>query len=111
MRNTTYHIFVLLLFLTCRLCAWAATYGILVNGTTYYSGSHVEDNGGYSQYLAHVPFQKGDYFQLCDPFNDAKWAVKLDSYSTDGFTYDATNNRYVSSVTGCYNCYIKLKYK
>ena len=64
----------------------AAEYGILVNGTTYYAGSHVDDNNGFTQYLAHVSIQNGDFFQLCDPFNDARWAVALDKYRVAGFT-------------------------
>ena len=89
----------------------AAEYGILVNSTTYYAGKHVEDNNGFTQYLAHVSIQNGDFFQLCDPFNDARWAVKLDEYSAKGFTYDASKNCYTATVSGCYDCYIKLKYE
>lgn len=89
----------------------AAEYGILVNSTTYYAGKQVDDNDGFTQYLAHVNIQNGDFFQLCDPFNDARWAVALDNYSVKGFTYDATNNRYRSAVSGCYDFYIKLKYE
>ena len=93
--------------------AWSANYGILVNGTTYFAGEHLSDKDaqGREQYLAHVSLKNGDYFQLCDPENDAKWAVALDTWSVAGFTYDASHNRYTSSVTGCYDCYIKLKYE
>ena len=92
------------------LSAQAGNYGILVNGKTYFAGSYADEFEGFTQYLAHVQVKSGDYCQLCDPDNDAKWAVALNTYSVAGFAYDATNNRYDVSVTGCYDFYIKLKY-
>ena len=104
----------ILFFLCCSISVSAAKYGILVNGTTYfdaeYKGEVTYDEITYTQYLAHVPVKNGDFFQLCDPFNDAKWAVKLDTWSVAGFTYDSNNNRYNASVSGCFDCYIKLHY-
>ena len=105
------------IFLFIALCCAlqvSAGYGILVNGTTYYAAEYrgKDDNTHtFDEYLAHVTFAKGDFFQLCDPYNDAQWAVALDTYSVSGFTYDQANNRYTSSVSGCYDCYIKIKYE
>ncbi|MBO7458870.1 MAG: hypothetical protein J6T80_06430 [Paludibacteraceae bacterium] len=104
-------IFVLCLSVIVSAGLWAANYGILVNGQTYYAGEHTGQFEGFEQYLVHVPVTSGDYLQLCDPWNDAKWAVKLNSYSVSGFTYDKDNNRYTVSVTGCYDFYIKLKWE
>ena len=89
----------------------AASYGILVNGKTYFAGELTGEFEGFTQYLAHVPVQSGDYLQLCDAENKAVWAVALNSYSEPGFTYDPDNKRYTASVTGCYDFYIKLKYE
>ena len=33
----------------------AASYGILVNGKTYFAGTQVDEYEGFQQYLAHVP--------------------------------------------------------
>jgi hypothetical protein len=101
--------------LICSLLVWlnviaGGGYGILVNGNMYYGAEYTSEYEGFAQYLAHVPVTSGDHLQLCDPWNDAKWAVKLNSYSVSGFTYDQANNRYTANVTGCYDFYIKLKY-
>ena len=87
----------------------AASYGILVNGTTYYAGTHTDDFEGFQQYLAHVQLSAGDYCQLCDADNQAVWAVDLNPASVEGFTRNG--DRYEVSVSGCYDFYIKLKYQ
>ena len=89
----------------------AASYGILVNGKMYFAGSLQDEFEGFTQYLAHVQVKSGDYCQLYDADNKAAWAVGLNTYSVAGFTYDASANRYTVSVDGCYDFYIKLKYK
>ena len=104
-----FSIIVALLF--CVLSLQAESYGILVNGTTYYAADYrgKDDNTGqYDEYLAHVPFQAGDRFQLCNAVAREVWAVNLDTYSVKGFTRDG--DHYNVSVTGCFDCYIKLKY-
>ena len=92
----------------CVALTMQASYGILVNSNTYFEGTYVGEDNGYSQYLAHVSVKSGDYFQLCDKDNDAVWTVPLDTWSVDGFTLNGS--KYESSVTGCYDFYIKLKY-
>lgn len=87
----------------------AASYGILVNGTTYFAGTEVDEFEGFKQYLAHVPVQNGDKVQLCDLDNKATWAVTLNTASVAGFTLD--NDHYNVTVDGCYDFYIKLKYQ
>ena len=89
----------------------AASYGILVNGKMYFAGSLQDEFEGFTQYLAHVQVKSGDYCQLYDADNKAAWAVALNTYSVAGFTYDASANRYTVSVDGCYDFYIKVKYK
>ena len=87
----------------------AASYGILVNGNTYFAGTMVDEFEGFQQYLAHVQLSAGDYCQLCDAENQAVWAVDLNPASVAGFTRNG--DRYEVSVAGCYDFYIKLKYQ
>jgi hypothetical protein len=87
----------------------AASYGILVNGNTYFAGTHTDDFEGFQQYLAHVQLNAGDYCQLCDAENRAVWAVDLNPASVAGFTRNG--DKYEVSVSGCYDFYIKLKYQ
>ncbi len=92
----------------------AASYGILVNGKMYFAADYKGPDAmgeGFEEYLAHVKVQAGDYCQMYDADNKAAWAKPLNSYSVAGFTYDATNQRYNVTVTGCYDFYIKLKYE
>ena len=86
----------------------AASYGILVNGKTYFAGTQVDEYEGFQQYLAHVPVKAGDFCQLCDAENKAVWAVDLNTASVEGFTRNG--DKYDISVDGCYDFYIKLKY-
>ena len=84
-------------------------YGILVNGNTYFAGTHTDDFEGFQQYLAHVQLNAGDFCQLCDAENRAVWAVDLNPASVAGFTRNG--DKYEVSVSGCYDFYIKLKYE
>lgn len=102
-------IFTLLTVVLFSTVSAFAGYGILVNGTTYYDGTMVDEFEGFTQYLAHVPVQAGDQVQLCDFDNKATWAVTLNDASTDGFTLN--NDHYDVTVDGCYDFYIKLKYQ
>ena len=87
----------------------AASYGILVNGKTYFAGTQVDEFDGFQQYLAHVPVKAGDFCQLCDAENKAVWAVDLNTASVEGFTRNG--DKYEVSVDGCFDFYIKLKYQ
>ena len=96
------------------MCVSAANYGILVNGRYYFAADYKGPDGngeGFEEYLAHVKVQAGDYCQMYDADNKAAWAKPLNSYSEAGFTYDAANQRYNVTVTGCYDFYIKLKWE
>ena len=86
----------------------AASYGILVNGKTYFAGTQVDEYEGFQQYLTHVPVKAGDFCQLCDAENKSVWAVDLNTASVEGFTRNG--DKYDISVDGCYDFYIKLKY-
>lgn len=88
---------------------FAQSYGILVNGHTYYEGTLVDEFEGFTQYLAHVEVSAGDYCQLYDKDHEAAWAVTLNTASVDGFSLN--NDRYDISADGCYDFYIKLKYQ
>lgn len=98
------------MFVLCAIGSFAQSYGILVNGKMYFAGSYTDEFEGFTQYLAHVQVQAGDYCQLYDATNKAAWAVTLSTYSVSGFTYNAAQQRYDVSVSGCYDFYIKLKY-
>lgn len=87
----------------------AASYGILVNGTTYFAGEPAGEFEGFQQYLAHVQVKAGDFCQLCDAENKAVWAVDINPASVAGFTRNG--NQYSVTVDGCYDFYIKLKYE
>ena len=95
----------------CAVASHAQSYGILVNGKTYFAGEPAGEFEGFTQYLAHVQVSNGDKLQLYDATNKAAWAVALNSYSEQGFTYDATAGCYTVSVSGCYDFYIKLKWQ
>ena len=88
----------------------AASYGILINGSTYYEGTL---NSGaldpnFTEYMAlGVPVSDGDRLQLYDKENTAGWVVTLDNASTTAITLSGEN--YVCSASGCYDFYIKLK--
>lgn len=101
-------VFLFLGLMLCVTMTFAQSYGILVNGTTYFAGTQVDENDGFKQYLAHVSVKAGDKLQLCDPGEKAVWAVALDTWSVEGFTLNG--DHYDATVTGCYDCYIKLKY-
>ena len=88
---------------------FAASYGILVNGTTYFAGEPAGEFEGFQQYLAHVQVKAGDFCQLCDAENKAVWAVDINPASVEGFTRNG--NQYSVTTDGCYDFYIKLKYE
>ena len=89
--------------------AFGQSYGILVNGTTYFAGTPKGINfEGYDEFLAPVQLKAGDYCQLYDADNEAAWAVDLNPYSVEGFTRNG--DHYEVAVTGCYDFYIQLMY-
>ncbi len=104
----------LTLFLVALLCAggaFAASYGILVNGKTYFAGTLNSSTlaPSYTEYMAlGVPLKAGDYLQLYDKEKSTGWAVDLDGASVSGIT--RSGSQYTCSAAGCYNFYIKLKY-
>ncbi len=96
------------------MLSFAAHYGILVNGKTYFAAQYRGKDGmtgEYDEYLAHVPLSNGDYFQLYDAESEAAWAVDLDTWSVDKNGFKREGNRYTTTNTGCYDCYIKLKWE
>lgn len=102
-------IFTLFAAVAVAACAMAGSYGILVNGTTYFAGEPAGEFEGFQQYLAHVQVKSGDFCQLCDAENKAVWAVDLNTASVAGFTRNG--NQYEVTTDGCFDFYIKLKYE
>jgi hypothetical protein len=101
--------FVMMAAMMVSVLMQAASYGILVNGKTYFAGELTGQFEGFQQYLAHVQVTSGDKLQLCDAENKAVWAVDLNTYSEPGFARDG--DHYNVTVSGCYDFYIKLKYE
>ena len=96
------------------LMGYAQSYGILVNSKTYFAAEYKGPDPygeGFEEYLAHVQIKAGDYCQLYDVNNKAAWAVGINTASVAGFTFDAGQQRYNATVTGCYDFYIKLKWE
>jgi alpha-amylase len=94
------------------LGALAGNYGILVNGKTYFAADYRgkdDMTGEYDEYLAHVSFKSGDTFTLYNAETKDTWVVDLDQYTTAGFS--RSGDKYTTTNTGCYDCYIKLKYE
>lgn len=101
----------LFLLLCAFACAYAASYGILINGKTYYAGTKNEQaqDQSFQEYMAlGVPVKAGDQLQLCDKTNAKTWVVALDNASVAGISL--SGEHYVCSTAGCYNFYIKLKF-
>lgn len=105
-------IFTLLVVMCWAVGLSAQSYGILVNGTTYFAGTKVDEYDGYTQYLAHVQLAVGDKFVLCNKSNGDTWTVTLDEYTHTSCpnTFSLAAGSYTCAVAGCYDCYIKLKY-
>ncbi len=93
----------------CAASMFAGSYGILVNGKTYFAGEPAGEFEGFQQYLAHVQVKSGDFCQLCDAENKAVWAVDINPASVQGFTRDG--DKYNVTTEGCFDFYIKLKYE
>ena len=96
----------ILLIALCTLGV-QAQFGIRVNGTDVYPATHTDDFEGFSQYLAHIYVNAGDYCELYDINNAVAWTKPLNAASVSAFSLQ--NNRYVCSVAGCYDFYIKIK--
>ena len=93
------------LFLVWVFCACvglhAASYGILINGSTYYEGTLNSNaqNSDFTEYMAlGIPVSDGDQLQLYDKENATGWVVALDAYSTSSITL--SGEHYVCSATG-----------
>ena len=91
------------------------SYGIAVNGTTYYAGTENPSPGdpSFKEFMVlGLSLNAGDKFQLWDPSgNDGKgagWAVDLDGASVSAIKRDG--DHYECSEAGCFDFYIKLKY-
>ncbi len=88
------------------------SYGILVNGKTYYAGSHNSTpvDPAFEEYMVlGVSLKAGDYCQLYDETYAAAWVVKLDNASTTNLTMG--DGVYNVGKTSCYDFYIKLQYE
>lgn len=91
--------------------SFAASYGIMVNGTDYHAGELNPTPGdpSFTEYMVlglHVA--NGATLQLWDQENNAGWAVDLDGASTSNIVKDG--DHYVCNADGNYDFYIKLKY-
>lgn len=90
----------------------AQSYGILVNGKTYYAGTanpNPADPSFQEFMVLGVSLKSGDYCQLYDYDNAAAWVVTLDEWSTSNISM--SGEKYDISANSCYDFYIKLQYE
>lgn len=90
---------------------FAASYGIMINGTDYHAGelNSTPGDASFTEYMIlGVQVSEGATLQLWDQDNNAGWAVDLDGASTTKIVKDG--DHYACNTTGCYDFYIKLKY-
>lgn len=99
----------------CSMLMAEGSYGIAVNGKTYYAGTENPSPGdpSFQEFMVlGLALNAGDQFQLYDPSgNDgqgAGWAVDLDPASTS--VMSRNGDQYSCSEAGCYDFYIKLKF-
>ena len=95
---------------------FAQSYGVAVNGKTYYAGTKNPSplDASFQEFMVlGLSLEAGDQLQLWDPSaNDGKgtgWAVNLDGASTTAIRKDG--DHYVCDEKGCFDFYIKLKYE
>ena len=103
---------IILAALVCSLVLQAASYGILVNGKTYYAGTKNQNPGdpSFEEYMVlGLSLTKDDYCQLYNRVSGDSWVVALDSYSTSDIS--KSDGKYIIGKTGCYDFYIKLKWE
>ncbi len=89
-----------------------ASYGILINGTTYYAGTlnPAPMDPSFEEYqVLGVPVKANDQLKLYNRTIGDAWTVTLDAASTAEITLSGES--YVCSADGCYDFYIKLKYE
>lgn len=100
----------------CAASLFAGSYGVAVNGKTYYAGTENPNpiDPTFQEFMVlGLALNIGDNLQLYDPSgNDGKgagWAVALDNASTPNIQLEG--DHYVCNVAGCYDFYIKLKFQ
>jgi len=100
----------------CAAGMFAGSYGIAVNGKTYYAGTENPTPGdpSFQEFMVlGLGLNAGDLLQLWDPSaNDgqgAGWAVDLDGASTGKIRRDG--DHYVCDEAACFDFYIKLKFQ
>ena len=104
-------IFTLLAAALFAVGTFAASYGIMVNGTDFHAGeaNPTPADPSFQEYMVlGLSVSNGSTLQLWDQDNSAGWAVDLDPASTAGISRDG--DHYTCSADGCYDFYIKLKY-
>lgn len=90
---------------------FAASYGIMINGTDYHAGelNPTPGDNSYTEYMVlGVSVSAGATLQLWDQDNNAGWAVDLDGASVATIVRDG--DHYNCTADGCYDFYIKLKF-
>jgi len=92
----------------------AASYGILVNGTTYYEATALseKDYQERDQYYVGVNLQSGDKWCVYDATNKASFTIAIESgegSAKSSFTEGAETA--TCNTAGCYDFYIKLKWE
>ena len=89
---------------------YAASFGIMINGSEYHAGDQNPSplDPSFQEYMAlGVSVSKGATLQLWDQENKAGWAVDLDGASVSTIVRDG--DHYNCTADGCYDFYIKIK--
>lgn len=102
-------IFTFLAALLVTTAAFGQNYCIMVNGQTTYAAEYTgEVEGGFTQYLAHVPLVQGDTCMIFDQDNMTAWISTIEESSVSGVVSGQFS--YLCTSTGCYDFYVKLQY-
>lgn len=90
---------------------FSQSYGIEINGSKVVAATHVDDYEDFEQHLAHVQLAAGDVCKLINTAECQTWMVDLNPASVSAFTGGKSAGSITCTTAGCYDFYIKLKWK
>jgi len=105
-------IFMLMAAMVCAAGMYAASYGIMINGSDFHAGEQNPSpmDPSFQEFMVlGVSVSEGATLQLWDEESSAGWAVDLDGASVSTIVRDG--DHYNCTADGCYDFYIKLKFQ
>jgi len=105
-------IFMLMAAMVCAAGMYAASYGIMINGSDFHAGEQNPSpmDPSFQEFMVlGVSVSEGATLQLWDEESSAGWAVDLDVASVSTIVRDG--DHYNCTADGCYDFYIKLKFQ